>query len=642
MAQIVADRRDIDFVLHEQLEVESLCRHEKFAEFNKKTVDMIVSEARNLAIKEMLPVLKIADEEGCKFDKGVVKVPEPFHKIYQLFREGEWIAMCDEPEWGGQGMPSTVSLAVKNYFHGANFPFVLNILLSHGAGKLIERFGTDKQKKLFLKKMYSGEWGGSMLLTEPEAGSDVGALTTTAVKNEDGTYSISGSKIFISSGESDLTKNIIHPVLARIEGSPAGTAGISLFLVPKIWVNDDGTLGEPNDIVCTGIEEKMGIHGSPTCSITLGGKGGGKCRGTLLGQENKGMRAMFVMMNEARLDVGMQALGCASASFLNALNYARERVQGKHLLHSVKGTSADKNNFAEKGASGVPIVQHPDIRRMLLNMKVYTEGCRSLLFYIGMCEDRLRIIDEASKGDKSKNINVNNISDQNGQKRYYQGMIDFLTPIGKGYVTDKAFEVCSLGIQVYGGYGYTKEYPQEQYLRDCRITQIYEGTNGIQAMDLLGRKLGLNNGEAFNNFVSEIRKIIKTAEEISELAELAQKTEGVIKKIEQTALHIAKMASSEKLMTAYSHAYSFMEVTGDITMAWMLLWRAVVAAKNLDSINSSKVGSKKQDESFYKGQIANAKFFATTYLPIMFGKMDVILQSDSITVDITDEMFGGK
>ncbi|MBF0376797.1 MAG: acyl-CoA dehydrogenase [Desulfamplus sp.] len=639
MAQIVADRRDIDFILHEQLEVESLCKHEKFAEFNKKTVDMIVSEARNLAIKEMLPALKIADEEGCKFDKGVVNVPEPFHRIYQLFREGEWIAMCDAPEWGGQGMPSTVSLAVKNYFHGANFPFVLNILLSHGAGKLIERFGTDKQKNLFLKKMYSGEWGGSMLLTEPEAGSDVGALTTTAVKNEDGTYSITGNKIFISSGESDLTKNIIHPVLARIEGSPAGTAGISLFLVPKIWVNDDGTLGEPNDIVCTGIEEKMGIHGSPTCSITLGGKGDGKCRGTLLGQENKGMRAMFVMMNEARLDVGMQALGCASASFLNALNYARERVQGKHLLHNIKGASADKS-------AGVPIIQHPDIRRMLLNMKVYTEGCRSLLFYIGMCEDRLRIINDASKVDSDKNIDfkttnsdLNNISDQ---KRYYQGMIDFLTPIGKGYVTDKAFEVCSLGIQIYGGYGYTKEYPQEQYLRDCRITQIYEGTNGIQAMDLLGRKLGLNNGEAFNNFVSEIRKIIKTAEEISELAELAQKTEGVIKKFEQTALHIAKMASSEKLMTAYSHAYSFMEVTGDITMAWMLLWRAVVASKNLDSINSSKVGSKKQDESFYKGQIANAKFFATTYLPITFGKMDVILQSGSVAVDITDEMFGGK
>ncbi|MBF0228221.1 MAG: acyl-CoA dehydrogenase [Desulfamplus sp.] len=665
MAQIVADRRDIDFVLHEQLDVENLCKYGKFAEFNRKTVDMIVSEARNLAIKEMLPALKIADEEGCKFDKGIVKVPEPFHRIYQLFREGEWIAMCDDPEWGGQGMPSTVSLAVKNYFHGANFPFVLNILLSHGAGKLIERFGTDKQKKLFLKKMYSGEWGGSMLLTEPEAGSDVGALTTTAVKNEDGTYSISGSKIFISSGEGDLTKNIIHPVLARIEGSPVGTAGISLFLVPKIWVNDDGTLGEPNDIVCTGIEEKMGIHGSPTCSITLGGKsttqgGGYQCRGTLLGQENRGMRAMFVMMNEARLDVGMQALGCASASFLNALNYARERVQGKHLLHNIKSSSADKNSGDSrlcvsnvKESAGVPIIQHPDIRRMLLNMKVYTEGCRSLLFYIGMCEDRLRIIDDAAKVDNSKNSNLNNknsdvdnISDQNGQKRYYQGMIDFLTPIGKGYVTDKAFEVCSLGIQVYGGYGYTKEYPQEQYLRDCRITQIYEGTNGIQAMDLLGRKLGLNNGEAFNNFVSEIKKIIKTAEEISELAELAQKTDSVIKKFEQTANHILNMTKtdtkSNQIMTAYSHAYSFMEVTGDLTMAWMLLWRAVAAAKNLDNINSSKVSSKKQDESFYKGQIANAQFFVTNYLPITLGKMDVILQSDSVAVDITDEMFGGR
>ncbi|GBC62556.1 acyl-CoA dehydrogenase [Desulfonema ishimotonii] len=604
MAQTVADRRDVDFVLHEQLAVENLSKHELFADFSKKTVDLVISEARNLAIKEMMPVLKAGDEEGCTFESGKVSVPESFHRVYELFKEGEWIAMCDDPQWGGQGMPSTVSLAAKNFFHGANFPFMLAILLGHGAGKLVEKFGTDKQKELFLKKMYTGEWGGTMLLTEPEAGSDVGALTTTAVKNDDGTYSITGNKIFISSGEQDLTKNIIHPVLARIEGAPAGTAGISLFLVPKIWVNDDGSFGEPNDIACTGIEEKMGIHGSPTCSMTLGSKG--QCRGTLLGEANKGMRAMFVMMNEARLDVGMQALGCASASYLNALNYARERVQGRHL------------RAGGKDAPGVPIIQHPDVRRMLLGMKTCTEGCRSLLFYIGLCEDMIHISNDAD------------------EKARYQGLIDVLIPIAKGYVTDRAFEVCSQGVQIYGGYGYTKEYPQEQYLRDCKITHIYEGTNSIQAMDLLGRKLGLNKGRAFGDLMAEIRKTTETAKGIPALAELAGETEAAVAKLEETARHIGLMAASDRMMTAFAHAYALMEVTGDAVMAWMLLWRASIAAQKLEK------GAKKKDTPFYEGQMAGARFFIRTVLPVSLGKMDVISGGDSIAADISDDAFGGK
>jgi alkylation response protein AidB-like acyl-CoA dehydrogenase len=316
MAQVVADRRDVDFVLHEQLKVETLNQYEQYSDFNKKTIDLVVSEARNLAIKELLPCQKEGDEQGCSFENGIVSVPEAFHRAYELFREGEWTAMCDDPKWGGQGMPSSVALAANNYFNGANYPFMLHNILGHGAGKLVECFGTDKQKELFLEKMYTGIWGGSMLLTEPGAGSDVGALTTKAVKNDDGTYSITGNKIFISSGDNDVVENIIHPVLARIEEAPEGTSGISLFLVPKIRVNEDGSLGESNDVLCTGIEEKMGIHGSPTCSMALGGKD--QCRGTLLGEENKGMKAMFVMMNEARLHVGMQGFSCASASYLNA------------------------------------------------------------------------------------------------------------------------------------------------------------------------------------------------------------------------------------------------------------------------------------------------------------------------------------
>ncbi len=604
MAQLIADRRDVDFVLHEQLEVETLGRHEKFAEFNKKTVDMIVSEARNLALKEMLPTLTAGDEEGCTFENGEVKVPEAFHRVYDLFKEGEWIAMCDNPEWGGQGMPATVSLAVKNFFHGANFPFTLHVLLAHGAGKLVEKFGTDKQKELFLKKMYTGEWGGTMLLTEAEAGSDVGALTTSAVKNEDGTYSITGNKIFISSGEHNFTENIIHPVLARIEGAPAGTAGISLFLVPKIWVNDDGSLGEANDIVCTGIEHKMGIHGSPTCSMTLGGRG--KCRGTLLGLENKGMRAMFVMMNEARLDVGMQALGCASASYMNALNYARVRIQGR------------SPDAAGKDAPGVPIIQHPDVRRMLLHMKAYTEGMRSLLYYTGLCEDKMRISDDAD------------------EKARYQGRIDVLIPIAKGYVTDRSFEVCSLGIQIFGGYGYTREYPQEQLLRDCKITHIYEGTNGIQAMDLLGRKLGLNKGQAFTDLLGEMKKQIETAKKIKGLEDLAADAEKLADKLAETAMHMAKTARSEKMMTAFAHAYSFMDITGDAVMAWMLLWRACAAAQNLEK------GAKKKDISFYDGQLKSARFFIKSVLPLSMGKAETILESDDTVMQMSEDAFGGK
>ena len=603
MAQVL-DRRDVDFVLHEQLEVEKLSEHEKFAEFTRKTVDLIVSEARNLAIKEMLPTLTLGDEEGCTFDKGQVRVPESFHKLHRLFMEGEWIAMCDDPEWGGQGMPATVALAAKNFFNGANFPFTLNTLLTHGAGKLVETFGTDKQKKLFLKKMYSGAWGGTMLLTEPEAGSDVGALTTTAVKNDDGTYAISGSKIFISSGETDLSENIIHPVLARIEGAPAGTSGISLFLVPKIWVNDDGSLGEFNDVVCTGIEHKMGIHGSATCSLTLGGKG--QCRGTLLGEVNKGMRGMFVMMNEARLDVGMQALGCASASFMNALNYARERVQGRHL------------QATGKDAPPVPIIQHPDVRRMLLTMKTITEGIRSIMYYTGFCEDMIRISDDA------------------GKKARYQGLIDVLIPIAKGYASDRAFDVCNMGVQMFGGYGYTREYPQEQLLRDCKITHIYEGTNGIQAMDLLGRKLGLNKGQAFRDLLDEMSKTAGTVKGISGLEGLASALENVIGRLEELALHMGRTARSEKMMNAFAVAYPFMEVTGDTVMAWMLLWRAGVAAQKLEN------GAKKKDVAFYEGQVRSARFFINSILPVTLGKMSAILADDGTIVEISEDSFGGK
>ncbi|MCK5783043.1 MAG: acyl-CoA dehydrogenase, partial [Desulfobacterales bacterium] len=521
MAQQISDRRDVDFVLHEQLKVEELSKHEKFVEFNRKTVDLIVSEARNLAVKEILPTQKLGDEEGCKFENGNVTIPESFHKAYKIFKEGEWLAMPEDPKWGGQGMPRTIALAASDYFVGANFAFMMYPGLTHGAGKLVEKFGTEKQKKLFLKKMYTGEWTGTMLLTEPEAGSDVGALTATAKKNDDGTYSITGSKIFISGGEHDLTENIIHPVLARIEGAPEGTKGISLFLVPKYRVNDDGRTGEFNDVVCTGIEEKMGIHGNSTCSLTLGGKG--QCIGTLLGEENKGMRAMFIMMNEARLLVGLQGFTCASAAYMYALNYARERVQGRNLLQ-----------MFDKSAPPVPIIQHPDIRRMLITMKAYVEGMRSLVYYIGMCEDKATL----SEDEKEKDT--------------LHSLIEFLTPIAKGYVTDRSFEMCSLGLQVYGGYGYIKEYPMEQLLRDCRITPIYEGTNGIQAMDLLGRKLGMKGGKIILALFEAIQETVQNAKQTTGLDGLAEKVEEAVNKLGEVAMHIGKTAMSDKILNAFA------------------------------------------------------------------------------------------
>jgi len=604
MAQYIADRRDVDFVLHEQLQVEDLNRYKRFADFNKKTVDMIVSEARNLAIKALLPTQEIGDREGCKFDNGKVTVPEPFHRAYELLREGEWVSMTEDPEWGGQGMPTTIALAANDYLLGANYAFMIYLGLTHGAGKLIESFGTDEQKRRFLKKMYSGEWSGTMLLTEPEAGSDVGALTTTAVKNDDGTYSITGNKIFISGGEHDLTENIIHPVLARIEGAPEGTKGISLFIVPKIWVNDDGSLGEFNDVVCTGIEEKMGIHGNSTCSLTLGGKG--KCKGMLLGEENKGMRAMFQMMNEARLLVGLQGLACASPAYMYALDYARQRLQGKHLLQ-----------IMDKNAPSVPIIQHPDVRRQLMMMKVYVEGIRSLLYYVGMCEDRIKVSEDAE------------------EKLKYQGVIDVLIPIAKGYVTDRSFEVCSHGIQVYGGYGYIKDYPMEQLLRDCRITMIYEGTNGIQAMDLLGRKLGLNKGKPVMDLLGEIQKTIAMAKKTQGLEEFAAKLEDMVNKLGEVALHMGTMAMSLKVMNAFAFAHPFMEVCGDVVMAWMLLWRATIASQKLEK----KPG--KKDAAFYNGQIKSAEFFIYSILPITFGKMKAILAMNGAAVEIEEDSFGG-
>jgi alkylation response protein AidB-like acyl-CoA dehydrogenase len=602
MAQLIADRRDIDFVLYEQLNTEALTRHERFAGYNKKTFDMIITEARNFAIKELLPVNAEGDRIGVHLENGQVKVPECFHRPYKLFLEGEWTSLTEDPELGGQGLPVNIARAVAEYMVGANNSLVNYGLFGHGTGKMIELFGTEEQKELYLKKLYTGEWGGTMLLTEAESGSDLNLITSTAEKQPDGTYLLNGTKIFITNGDHDLSENIIHPVLARVEGAPKGTKGISIFIVPKIMVNPDGSLGEPNGIVCTGIEEKMGIHASATCTLAMGGKT--PCRGFLLGEENQGMRIMFHMMNEARLAVGFQGFAFSSAAYLCALNYAKERIQGYDIE-------------AGKGSPSVPIICHPDVRRMLLWMKAHVDGMRSFMYYAGECLENI------------------GLAETEEEKAFYQGLADLFIPVVKAYSADRGFEICSQAMQVYGGYGYTKEYPVEQYTRDAKIASIYEGTNGIQAMDLLGRKMTMNQGKAFMDFLGELKKIVTMAKEMGETQAMADEVKKAANRLGEVAMHLGTVAMAGEVKKAFAHATPFLEVMGDVIMAWMLLWRAAVASKKLAE------GANKKDIDFYHGQVKTAEFFIYTILPGTLGKMDAIKIANNAANEMSEAHFGG-
>ncbi len=605
MAQTIADIRDMEFALFEQLQAGDLTVCDKFAEFTPKMFRMVLAEARNFALKEILPTYAEGDREGARFENGHVRPPECYRRPFALAREGEWGAMTEDPELGGQGLPQLIATAAQEFLTGTNFAFASYSMLGHGTGKMIELYGTDQQKELFLKNLYTGHWCGTMLLTEPEAGSDVGALTTTAVPSDDGTYLLSGNKIFITAGEHDLAENIIHPVLARIEGAPAGSKGISIFIVPKIWVNEDGSLGEPNDIVCTGIEEKMGLHGSATCSMTLGGKG--KCRGLLLGEVNKGMRIMFTMMNEARLGVGLQALAHGSAAYLYALDYARQRVQGRDISQALN-----------HDAPPVEIIHHPDVRRMLLEMKAYVEGMRSLTYYVARCMDLAE-----NSGDPEK-------------RQLYDGLVGLLTPVLKTYNSNKGYDVCTTAIQVYGGAGYTCDYPVEQLSRDCKITSIYEGTDGIQAMDLLARKLGMDQGQIFLGLLREMKAVCDRAGKLEGLAPLASQTAEALDRLGVCARKLGETAMSDAFRTAFAHSVPFLTAMGDICMAWMLLDRAAVAAERLAE------GAKKKDAAFYEGQVKSADYFIRNLLPVTLGKLAAVEAGGDAAVTISEEAFGGK
>jgi len=604
MAQQLADRRDIDFVLWEQMNCEQFLGHELYAEFNKKTCEMVLSEARSLAIKELLPTLAEGDKEGLTYDNGTVRVPAGFRRVHEIILEAEWNNLAVPKEMGGQGAPAFIGGAAFEYLLAANWALFGYATMGNGTANMIQLYGTEEQKQKYVKKLTSAQWGGTMLLTESEAGSDVGALTTTAVRNPDGTFSLTGNKIFITNGEHDLAENIIHPVLARIEGDPPGTKGISIFIVPKYFVNDDGSLGERNDIVCTGIEHKHGLTASATCSMSLGSKG--KCIGYLLGEERKGMRIMFNMINESRMAVAFQGLTCSSAAYLLAVNYARERIQGRDL-----------QDFADAGAPSVPIIKHPDVRRNLLWMKSYVEAMRSFYYYLIVCGTKEILAENAS------------------EREYYGEVFSMLTPVVKDYLAVKGYDVCVQGIQVHGGVGYCKDYLAEQYVRDCKIASIYEGTSGIQAMDLLARKIGLKKGTVFMNFLGEIQKTVAEAKQIDGLKDLAAGVDAAVNRLGQVTMDIGKKAMSAEFKVAFAHSLPFLYVMGDTIMAWMLLWRAVVASQKLTA------GPKKKDIDFYEGQIKSAEFFIKTELPVTLGKMDAIQSGCAAAIEIDDAGFGG-
>lgn len=603
MAQQLADKRDIEFVLWEQLNGEDILKNERYQEYTKKTCDMIISEARTLAIKEVLPTMKPGDEEGVVFENGVVTVPECFHRPFELMKEGEWSNLMVPTEMGGQGAPQGVGAAASEYFMAANWAINCYSTMGVGTAIMIGLFGTPEQQKMYVQKLISSEWGGTMLLTESGAGSDVGALTTTAKKNPDGTYSLTGNKIFITNGEHDLAENIIHPVLARIEGDPSGTKGISIFIVPKYLVNLDGTIGDRNDIVCTGVEEKHGIHGSATCSMAMGSKG--NCTGFLLGEERQGMQVMFHMMNDARLHSGLQGLACGSAAYLLAVDYAKQRIQGRDLA-----------DFATPDAKSIPIIQHPDVRRNLLRMKAYVSGMRSFYYYTALCGEKLNLL---NKGKESPAADI--------------AFFDLLTPIIKEYMAVIGHDVSIQAMQVFGGAGYTKDYLVEQYARDCKIASIYEGTSGIQAMDLLARKIGAKKGTGFGKLINEIQGTIAQAKEIEMLLPLAQKVESATNQLALITALLGQKAASLEFKTAFAHSLPYLHVVGDIIMAWMLLWRSVIASNKLSG------NCKKKDLAFYNGQIKTAEFFICTELMITMGKMAAIKEGTAAAIEIEDDSF---
>ncbi len=605
MASQWVDVRDLQFLLHEVFRIgDEILGKGPFADHDADMVNMVLDQAAKFTENDIAP--SYPDEVHRQpveavFKDGKVFVPEAYHRLWQLYAEGGWLSVSDSPDVGGQGFPAIIAAAVSQMFLAGNQAFIMYAGLTHGAARLVEDFFQHPLRDVILEKMYNGTWTGTMCLTEPGAGSDVGALKTSARKNPDGTYSITGTKCFISAGDHNLTENIIHPVLARIEGDPPGTKGISIFIVPKIRINPDGSLGEPNDVNTGGIESKMGIHGNATCTLNFGENG--RCIGWLMGEEREGMKIMFHMMNEERQGVGTMGVALSTAAYLHALSYAKERVQGVNVMQ-----------MKDPNAKACPIIQHPDIRRMLLKMKSITEAIKALALYCYYAMDRLRVAD--SDADKDK----------------WQGMIEMFTPIVKAYCTDMGDVVTSLAVQTYGGYGYCREYPVEQLMRDNRINGIYEGTNGIQALDLLGRKLGMKKGLYFMNLLGETQAEVAKAKGNEALKAEAETVEKALNACAGAAMQFSKLMRSNPFVPLIA-AVDYLHCLAESLCGWFHLWMANTATEKL-AANPSET-----DKAFYTGKIEGAKFYINRTTALVPAKCDVLVRDEISCIRIPDEAF---
>ncbi len=617
MADLLVDERDQRFVLFEQLQIDTFSKSELYSEFDAATYSQVLKQARKLATTAMMPANAAGDTEGCHLENGKVTVPKPFHELWRLWNQGEWRRIDLPQEMGGHGMPVIVGMAANEYFEAANLAFQTLAAMTRGAALLIATYGTENQKKKYVEKILSGKWTGTMVLTEPGAGSDVGATKTKAERNPDGTFSIIGSKIFITGGNTDLTENIVHLVLARLKGAPAGTRGLSLFIVPKIKVNPDGSLGEGNDVTTVSIEKKMGVKGAPLCQLSFGEEG--RCIGELVGKENQGMAIFFTMMNEARLINARHGAAVASTAYLHALAYARDRLQGTEI-------------GAPKDSGQVPIIKHPDVRRMLLHMKAYTEGLRTLVYYAAYCMDRARMSQNKEEGQE------------------WERRTAFLTPMAKAYATEKGFRVTQTAMQVYGGYGYMKDYPVEQFLRDAKFITIGEGTTGIQALDLAGRRLVQESEALLKGHLEDISKFCKENKNHRTLARDIDILESAKEALSDVSMALVKIHKEDFRVLAL-YATPYLELFGDVTVGWLLMWQAVIAEGRLTALAKEKgietdgrlrlekLVSENSKAAFYSGKLASARYFVKTVLSQAVAKAQVIKGMDKAALEIAENAF---
>ncbi len=597
------DMREIFFLLFEQFKINELLGKGPFESWGEEEVRTTLSECARWVKDVIGPLNVVGDLQGCKVENGRVKTPDGFKDAWKKIYEAGWKQIGVHPEYGGAYSPHVIQILVEELITGANTAFSMYPGLAHGAAEVINIFGTPEQKALYCQRMYNGTWGGTMCLTEPQAGSDVGAARTTAKKNADGSYSIVGTKIYISGGDHDLAENIVHLVLARVEGAPPGTKGLTLFIVPRVRTSADGALAEDNDVTLGNIEHKMGINGSSTCILNFGEAG--KCIGWPVGGDeklNQGMPQMFRMMNGARIGVGLQGLAVASSAYLNALEYAKERKQGASITH-----------WKDATAPRVPIIEHADVRRMLLDMKSRVEGIRALAVKLGNHQDWVRMLE--GKDDKLA--------------AYHQGQVDLLVPLVKAYGSDQGFRVCETAIQTYGGAGYTRDYPVEQYCRDAKIFSIYEGTNHIQAMDLVGRKLGQAGGANLQAFLGDIGKFVAAQSNHATLGPAVKKLGAAQEAVGGSAMRLLMWFQTGNLGLVPLSANRFLEMMSELSVAWLLLEGAVIAEEK-----QKATAAEHPDHAFYAGKVSSALYFARNVLPGVVHKAELMGEEDKSAVEI--------